>query len=128
MCPRCGSPSVDFSGLAGGAASCRGCKWNGVVEELLSVPGGSAFSDEATLTSILNDMRQLLSGQLGLPYLKFLMKWGFLNGDQNNPAGTVDRKLYARYITAIGRAILGAVFEERARQEALSVAERVGPN
>lgn len=72
----------------------------------------------------MNDLRNLLSGELGLPYLKFLLKWGFMQGSMADPAGTVDRKVFARYLAAIGRSILVALFEERAHMEATNVAER----
>lgn len=128
VCPQCGSPGVDYSSLAGGEASCRGCRWHGPAAELPAIPGSAEVNDEATLTSMLNDMRKLLSGELGLPYLRFLMKWGFLSGDINNPAGTIDRKAFARYLSIIGRAIMTAMLEERSRAEAERVAMKVGPN
>ncbi len=122
LCPQCGSPGVNFSSLAGGAADCRGCHWKGSVEDLLNVPGTSM--DENMLSSVMNDLRKLLSGELGLPYLKFLLKWGFMAGSMSDPAGTVDRKAFARYLAAIGRSILVALFEERSRMEAVNAAER----
>lgn len=128
MCPQCGSPGVDFSGLAGGHASCRGCHWKGAVEDLLAVPGSAEVSDETQLASMMNEVRRLLSGELGLPYLKFLLKWGFLTGDINNIVATLDRKAFARYMAAIGKAILIALLEERSRVEALRIAEKAGPN
>jgi hypothetical protein len=128
VCPQCGSPGVDYSTLAGGAAECRGCRWKGGTADLLAIPGSAEVNDSATLTDMLNDVRRLLSGTLGLPYLKFLMKWGFLTGDMANPAGTIDRKAFARYMAAIGRTVLTAVLEERSRAEAERAALKAGPN
>jgi hypothetical protein len=128
LCPQCGSPGVNYSVLDGGAADCRGCRWRGNTTELLNLPGSAEVNDEGVLFRMLNDVRGLLSGELGLPYLRFLMKWGFLEGDANNPARTVDRKQFARYIAAIGRAVLIAAIEERSRMEAARAAQKVGPN
>lgn len=128
LCPQCGSPGVDFSPLAGGAAQCRGCRWQGKVDDLLAIPGTAEVNDEATLGAMLNDVRRLLSGELGLPYLKFLMKWGFIAGDPLNPKETIDRKAFARYMAAIGRAVLTSMLEERSRAEAARSAEKAGAN
>lgn len=128
LCPQCGSPGVDYSTLANGAAQCKGCRWQGKVEELLALPGSDEVNTEASLTGMLNDVRKLLSGELGLPYLRFLTKWGFLQGSAANAAATIDRKAFARYLAAIARAIMSAVIMERARAEADRVAKKVGPN
>lgn len=128
MCPQCGSPGVDYSTLANGAAQCKGCRWQGKVEELLAVPGSAEVNDQATLTSMMNDLRKALSGELALPYLRFLTKWGFLAGDMNNPVNTIDRKAFARYLAAIGYAVITAMIQERSRAEAARVAKKVGPN
>ena len=126
MCPQCGSPGVDYSGLAGGAADCRGCRWKGQVEDLLAVPGSAEVDDEGQLLNLVNDMRRLLSGELGLPYLKFLLKWGFLAGDMADVLGTVDRKAFARYMAAISKGILVSLLEERSRAEAARSARKAG--
>ena len=128
MCPQCGSPGVDFSTLVGGAADCRGCGWKGTTTDLLVVPSNTDAVDEKAMAGMINEVRNLLSGELGFPYLKFLLRWGFLAGDVNNPAGTIDRKKFARYCAAIARGILPALYEERAKQEAARAAERVGAN
>lgn len=126
MCPQCGSPGVDFSTLVGGSATCRGCHWIGITTDLLVVPSSVEGIDEKAMSGMLNDMRQLLSGELGLPYLKFMLKWGFLAGDIHNPAASINRKKLARYFAAIARGILIAMYEERGRQEAVRIAERAG--
>lgn len=116
FCPQCGSASVEFSPLAGGAASCRACKWQGVLEDLLGVPVPTG--DSAQLVGrLFQDLRTLLSGELGVPYLKFLLRWGFLAADLENLTGTLDRKKYARYIMAIAKAIFLAIIEVRQELE-----------
>jgi len=117
FCPVCGSAGVDFSELAGGDAVCRGCGWNGKREELMVVPT-TADDDSQLLVRLMGELRRLLSGELGFPYLKFLIKWGFLKADERDVVGTLDRKAFARYIAAIARAILTAVLEERSRAAA----------
>lgn len=126
MCPQCGSPGVDFATLIGGQAACRGCSWKGITTDLLVVPSSVDGIDERAMSGMINEVRQLLSGPLGLPYLRFLLKWGFLAGDLANPAATIDRKKYARYCAAIARGILTALYEERSKQEAARAAERAG--
>lgn len=117
FCPQCGSANVDFSTLVGGSSSCKGCSWKGSADDLLVVPIQHDFvlGKESIITDMMNDIRKFLSGDLGLPYLKFLLKWGFLEGDIENLAKTLDRKKFARYLATIGHAVLTAVIAERAR-------------
>lgn len=125
-CPQCGSAGVDFSELAGGTATCRGCRWVGVVDDLLAVSFEHDFiTDEAMFLNLLNAMRRLVSGQLGLPYLDFLIKWGFLKADPARIKETVDRKKFARYIAAIARGVLTSILQERAKIEAEVARERM---
>lgn len=119
FCPQCGSASVNFSALAGGTADCTGCNWHGTNEDLLVVPVKHDFvGKESILIDMMNDLRKFMSGELGLPWLKFLLRWGFIQGDINDLLGTVDRKSFARYMAAIARGVLTAVFEERSHQSA----------
>lgn len=127
MCPTCGSPGVDFSSLAGGAAGCRGCQWFGTVEDLLVMPGEGDVEGPA-LVGMINDLRALLSKDAGFAFLKFMLKWGFLTGDASNIAGTLDRKAFARYLAAIAKGVLTSLLEERSRVEAARAAERAVPN
>lgn len=118
LCPVCGSASVDFSELVGGTASCRGCSWRGSNVDLVALPFDHEFlADESMVLSMVSDMRLLLSGAQGVPHLKFLLKWGFLAGDEQDLVGTIDRKKFASYLAAISRGVLTAIFEERARQD-----------
>lgn len=128
MCPQCGSAGVDFSQLACGEARCRGCHWEGPREELLVTPIDHDFlASEAALAEMANDMRQLLSGELGLPYLKFLLKWGFLDADATDLVHTLDRKQFSRYLTAIANSVLTSVLTERSLADARKVAvEEIG--
>lgn len=125
FCPQCGSAGVDFSLLEGGNATCRGCHWSGRKDDLLVVPFKHDFAnDEALVVNLMGDMRLLLSGELGLPYLKFLIKWGFISTDLKNVAGTLDRKTFTRYLARIAQAILLSVLDERRKIEAESVQAR----
>lgn len=118
FCPQCGSASVDFSTLVGGQATCAGCRWKGATDDLLVVPiqHDFALGKESIISDMMSDIRKFLAGELGLPWLKFLLKWGFLEGDINNLPKTLDRKKFARYLATIGHAVLLAVIAERARQ------------
>jgi hypothetical protein len=109
---------VDFSALVGGAASCRGCQWSGTAAELLLVPiqHDFAFGSESIITEMMADVRRFMSGGLGIEWLKFLLRWGFIEGDIKNTVNTVDRKKFSRYLAAIGHATLTAIVAERSRQ------------
>lgn len=124
FCPQCGSAAVNFSALTGGRSSCRGCSWVGPALDLLVVPLSKegSFDAEAHLAAIMNDVRKLFSGELGLPYLRFLVKWGFVPADTSNIAGTIDRKLFARYLAEMAAAVVRAVLETREKIEL----ERIG--
>lgn len=118
LCPQCASASVDFSSLTGGTARCRGCRWSGYSTELVLMPFEHDFlADESMAIAMVSDMRLLLSGKQGVPYLKFLLKWGFLQGSEQDLVGTIDRKKFARYLSAMARGLLTSVLEERARQD-----------
>ena len=117
FCPTCGSASVEFSSLVGGQGSCKGCGWVGNADELLVVPIEHDFAGkEGMLVSMMNDVRKFMSGELGQPWLRFLLKWGFLEADVNNLLATLDRKKFARYLAVIGQSVVAALIAERARQ------------
>ena len=126
FCPQCGSAAVDFSALAGGAAKCRGCGWAGTCDDLLTVPIGGNFLDGSMVVGMMNDLRNLISGELGVPYLKFLIRWGFLQADVARLRDTLDRKKFARYVAAIARSLLIAIVEERVKIEVESVSSSGG--
>lgn len=116
FCPQCSSPSVDYSVLAGGDAVCRACDWKGTSDALLIVPLKHDFvNGEEVLVRMMGDLRGLLAGEAGVPYLKFLLKWGFVEADQHNIAGTLDRKMFSRYLAVIGQAIMTALLNERTK-------------
>lgn len=118
MCPRCGSAGVDYGQISGSTAHCRGCQWHGTREDLLLLSVDHTFlSDESMAMAMVNDMRQLLSGELGLPYLKFLIKWGFVKADVLSPGNTVDRKQFATYLAAIVTGVLTSILTCRSNLE-----------
>lgn len=126
FCPHCGSAGVDFSVLEGGAASCRGCNWTGSKMDLLTIPFKHDFAnDEALVVNLMGDLRNILAKELGLPYLKFLIKWGFISADVKDVAGTLDRKTFARYLSRIAQAILLALLDERRKIETENVRTRM---
>jgi hypothetical protein len=123
FCPRCGSAAVNYSVLEGSLAECSGCQWSGGRDQLLVVPITHDFiNDEDMLRSMMQDMRALLSGSLGVPYLKFLTKWGFVGTDKN---GKADVRAFSKYLATIAAAILNAILSERARQEQEQVGQRL---
>jgi hypothetical protein len=123
FCPRCGSANLEFSELAGGNAKCENCAWSGSVDDLFVVPfSHDFFSDEGMVRALMNDLRGLLAKELGVPYLKFLIKWGFVK----TTGGVADRVTFTRYLVAIAKAILLAIFEERKRLSTESSAQATG--
>lgn len=132
FCPQCGSGLVEYSKLAGGAANCRvsGCSWSGKAEDLLVVPvspgeGSSLLGNTNFVEALMLDIRKLVSGHQGLLYLKLLGHWGFIELDFNDVKGTVDRKIFSRYLAAIASGILTALLNERVKIEMEKAEERV---
>jgi hypothetical protein len=115
FCPDCSSAGVTTVDVAG-TASCNGCDWTGRIEQLAVVPVPKGQSDTFTL-QLVNDLRKLLAKDMGLEFLKFFGRWGFLKFDPNNVAGTINRKQFSRYLAAVARGIATSLFEERAKIE-----------
>jgi hypothetical protein len=117
LCPECASAAVDASPLASGEARCRGCGFFGRREELFTIPiAEGPFGSEGALTAMLSDLRRIFS-EGGTPYLRFLLKWGFIEADANRLLETLDRRAFSRYLAAIARGVLVAIVEERNRIE-----------
>lgn len=114
VCPECGSASVDFSGLVGGVAECRVCKWVGKREQLLSVPFDNRMgSPVETMLAMNNDLRRAFSSGAA-NFIRFLIKWGFVPAVQRGENIEVsNKKLAIRYMNVISRATLIAIFDER---------------
>ena len=112
QCPGCGSPAVEFSNLVGGSARCNACRWEGVREDLLGTPFEHVLgTPEGIGFELLNDTRRLLSSPLFLGELGgFLSRWGFI--DLSLPKAVLV-KTVTRYVSAIARAVLTAVIQER---------------
>lgn len=114
FCPDCGGARVDFSSLVGGDASCKGCGWKGSRDDLLVVPIRHDYmGKDHLLLAMMSDVRSMMAGQLGVPYLKFLLKWGFLEADVNNLKGTLDNKKFSRYLATIAHSVLKALIEAK---------------
>lgn len=128
FCPQCCSASVEFSELVGGDGKCKGCGWSGLATDLLVVPIEHDFAGkEDVIVSMVNDVRAFLAGELGLPWLRFLLKWGFLSGDPQNIVATLDRKKFAKYLAVLGQSAVASLIAERARQsEAAAKEGKVG--
>ena len=112
-CPQCGSPAVDYSLLTGGQASCRGCFWGGKAEDLLNISAAGLDSTGRTI-ELMNDLRSLMSRNMGQPLLTFLIKWGFLDVNPNDIIGTLDRRIFSKYLAAIAAGVLKAIIETKA--------------
>lgn len=107
FCPACGSPSVQRSALAGGAASCNSCHWGGKNEDLHAVPFEHDFtSPEQVIERFATEFRGVVAQSLAAPLGSVLLKWGFI--DRQDLA--TDLAIYMRAIAAAGAK---AIFETR---------------
>jgi len=117
VCAQCGSPSVDYSELVGGAAKCNACEWSGTREGLAAVPMVQGVGRQETLTAMYNDFRRIFSSS-AQGFIQFLVKWGYLEATQSASAVTVtDKKQAVRYINAIFLGAFKSLLELRAQCE-----------
>ena len=113
FCPECGAASVEFSELAGGAASCKVCGWKGPREKLI----GHVFQHDQgsgmeAFQNMLNDMRKVYA-QAAPQIGAFLLKWGFAD----ETAGKLNVRQLSRYVAAMAREALKALILERQKME-----------
>ena len=111
-CPICGSSAVDFSDLTGGYASCASCRWVGTEMELLTVPT-EGFDANQRASELFLDIRGVVAKEAGLPLLRLLIKWGFLDADPEDLTNTVDRVQFSAYLAAVAAGMMKAVMETR---------------
>jgi ribosomal protein S27AE len=77
FCPACGTSMVDVQVMAG-TTTCGVCAWTGKIEELAAMPFSQEMgSPEQVLHNLALDIRQFLSKDFVMPFLKMLSKWGF---------------------------------------------------
>lgn len=125
FCPECGSPSIEEQtiGILSGdpgrvGCSCTACEWVGTVGDLLIVPFTHEMGDRENLIEVLmGDLRVVLAKHCATSLGAFLLKWGFLGKEQLNGQVVLNRRQLARYMTAISKAVLLSVFEERRKME-----------
>lgn len=114
VCPKCGSPAVDVSEL-GVDATCRKCKWEGKVQDLvgtvIQVEGGLGADPKEDMTRMyMKDVRDLVAKE-ALPFAQLLNKYGFID------KSTVDKKTLSIYLMAIAKAVAITLLETRDRIE-----------
>jgi predicted RNA-binding Zn-ribbon protein involved in translation (DUF1610 family) len=108
FCPTCGSASVskDSDLVATNTARCSECGWSGQKSQLAALNFKHEFtSDAGIIQALVNDLRITLAGDMGVPFAKFLAKWGFITNK--------DTKILARYLSVFARAILDGIITER---------------
>lgn len=116
VCPECGSPSVEYSSLAGGNAECTACKWAGSKEKLLAIPGELRGKEEA-FAAMRNDLRNTFA-RSATDFGRFFIKWGFLEATQTNGGIRINEpRQLARYMTIIAKESFIAVINERKKIE-----------
>lgn len=59
------------------------------------------------------DIRSLMSTDLGPKLLGFLIKWGFIQADMTDLVGTLDRRVFSRYLANMAGGLLTAMIETR---------------
>lgn len=117
FCPECGSASIEYSVLAGGAASCKVCGWTGVREKLIAYSFRHDFPNgEEALHALMNDVRKVYASASKL-FAETLFKWGFLDYTETREGVQLDSKQLARYMAAAAQASLKAIIAERQKME-----------
>lgn len=115
MCPSCSSTFVELgegtlSGT-GATVQCRACPWAGSENELIAAAFQHNMGSHTDLTqALVNDLRLVLAKEFAASFGIFLLKWGFVESP-------VPPLLLGRYISAIAKAVLGAVIKERSLLE-----------
>jgi len=117
FCPECGSASLDLSEIIGGLSRCKACAWEGHNSQLVATPIPAELEgDERTFMEMIADLRKLL-GYNAKEYGSFLVKYGFAELKQSRKGVVLNPKQMARYMSAIGRAMLLSLIEERSAME-----------
>ena len=116
ICPQCGSTAITSktSMLVGTGQTdtftCGTCKWKGLREQVVAVPFSHDWNtDEGLLQSLVSDLRTRLAQNIGKEFLRYLLRWGFMT--------TADPQILGRYLSAIARAVITAIVEERLAME-----------
>lgn len=118
FCPECGSASLEKSELVGGMAECKACSWTGTTDQLLASPVPEGYEEQHQLfMDMLRDLRRLLAHN-AKDYGALLVKWGFADLQTGKKGYSLNPKQFARYMSAIGRAMLTALIEEHQKMEA----------
>jgi hypothetical protein len=115
VCPDCGSPSLEYSLLSGGTATCTACTWSGAKDRLLAIPVELRGKEE-TFAAMRNDLRNTF-GRAATDFGRFLVKWGFLDATQGKDGINVNPRQLARYMTVIAKETFIAVLAERRKIE-----------
>lgn len=117
VCPMCGSASVEFSELVGGAAECKACSWKGMRDDLFGVPVALDVASAEVFMSMRNDLRRL-HAESAKQYVRFLVKWGLVDAVRDERQIRItDKTQVVRYMNAIASATFKAVLEEHQQME-----------
>lgn len=115
VCPDCGSPSLEYSLLAGGSATCTACGFIGPKERLLALPVELRGKEE-TFAAMRNDLRNTFA-RSATDFGRFLVKWGFLDATQGKEGININPRQLARYMTIIAKETFIAILAERRKIE-----------
>jgi hypothetical protein len=112
LCPECGSPSLEYPYETGLVATCLACGWSGKQDQMLVTPiVHQEGSVDNMVSRLINDLRRILSNPaFGVPFGKFLMKWGFIDKKPNT-------KILGRYFASCAVGIVTALIKERQKIE-----------
>lgn len=116
VCSTCGSPSVEFSSLVGGAASCKACGWVGSREGLASIPvkqSGLLDADQ-TFLAMYNDFRKIVR-TMAPPLTHFLVQWGFVGAVQRRDGSVTitEPRTALRFVNAVFQGAFKSVLDTR---------------
>lgn len=106
FCPACGSAMVDVKVLSG-ETTCGVCSWHGRVDDLAAMPFSQEMgSPEQVLQNLAIDIRQFMSKEFSVEFLRLAAKWGFISMPPNP-------KEAARYLGSVAKSIALGLIQTR---------------
>ena len=106
FCPACGSAMVAVKVISD-ETECGVCNWKGKAHELAALPFSHEMgSPEQVLQNLALEIRQFITKDFAVPFLRICAKWGFTS----NPP---QPKEAARYLGSVARSIALGLIQTR---------------
>ena len=114
LCAKCGTSSIETDELAN-KATCNVCGWQGAFSEAVIQPfKHSFFSGQSAHTAFIKETQVMEAKALGVPLLKQLVTWGFIESGMSKEDTA---KAFTVYVKNVAEAVVRAIVETRAAQE-----------